>query len=422
MGFAKVDITPEQDVGLWGYGFYLERRARKFMTPLYCRALVFEFQKKKFAVVSLDIGAIERNLAGKIRLLAEKLTGIPQNNILLGATHTHYAPATFLMNGCGDPNEAYISEFTDKAVKSIVLAARKKRGCCVGFGQADGADFMHNRATKEEEIDTALNVVGFFDDESGKLLASIVNMNCHPVNLKKGNAVSGDYPFYLCQALEKCAIPHFPLFLQGASGEINPVTALKGSREAEKMGKVLASRACEVLRKLVPQRVKETSIKNRIVCLPQSRITREQAARIRNEAASVLTRFISGDKSVSLAAKNSAGIRLDWALRLQDENVRVPQNGLNIEMQTIRINDICLISYPGEFFSSILLKLKRKLPHAHIMLAGCANGWFGYLPDEYDFRNKGYASTTVPFFAGMPFFSSNVADYWLGEAETLLKH
>lgn len=90
IGAAAVKITPPLGTPMAGY--YFTRGAEGVHDDLYSKALVFEKEGIRVAVVSCDIIEIPANLAAAVRSHAEKDSGIPSDNIMIGATHAHTGP------------------------------------------------------------------------------------------------------------------------------------------------------------------------------------------------------------------------------------------------------------------------------------------------------------------------------------------
>src|SRR5262249_179051 len=69
-----------------------ERLATGTHDTLKARAFVFRGDKVQAAVVSCDLTAISSDLTKEVRRHASARTGIPTENIILTATHSHTAP------------------------------------------------------------------------------------------------------------------------------------------------------------------------------------------------------------------------------------------------------------------------------------------------------------------------------------------
>ena len=67
---------------------------------------------------------------------------------------------------------------------------------------------------------------------------------------------------------------------------------------------------------------------------------------------------------------------------------------LPVEMETIvqalRIGDLAMVGFPGEFFVEYGLNTKRNSPYARTMTIELANDWIGYVPTDHGLDQGGY--------------------------------
>jgi neutral ceramidase len=66
------------------------------------------------------------------------------------------------------------------------------------------------------------------------------------------------------------------------------------------------------------------------------------------------------------------------------------KNPALIPLQTIRIGDICVGTFPCETFAEIGLEFKKRSPVRHSFMVEIAHGYFGYLPTPRHFELGGY--------------------------------
>src|SRR4051794_37854998 len=95
-GAAAVDMTPTT-FPVRVNGMFEERTATKAHDPLHARALVLDDGTTRVAIVIVDSCMLPRELLDKAKGLANRSTGIPTEQMLIAATHTHSAPAAM---GC----------------------------------------------------------------------------------------------------------------------------------------------------------------------------------------------------------------------------------------------------------------------------------------------------------------------------------
>ena len=125
LGVARKDITPQ--VGCNLYGYYPDLYATTLHDPLDVTALVFAWDEKKAAMISATVCLINTQLADEIRARIESETGIPADNVIIAATHTHTGPNTAGSFGWGEIDRAYCNgtlyDFNNQVLSGFQQAA-----------------------------------------------------------------------------------------------------------------------------------------------------------------------------------------------------------------------------------------------------------------------------------------------------------
>src|SRR3954468_7632232 len=102
VGAASVVITPP--VGIPMAGYYNTRLAEGTHDDLFAKAIVFEQDGVKAALVGLDLVTISRPIVEEARRIIEKSSGIRGDSVMISATHSHTGP---LLTGMSTRNSAY---------------------------------------------------------------------------------------------------------------------------------------------------------------------------------------------------------------------------------------------------------------------------------------------------------------------------
>ena len=120
-GAATSNITPKLGVHMQGY--LTDRLADDIADELFAKAIVLRNDDTALAIVVCDLIACYQEHVDIARARAAALTGIPAENILIAATHTHYGPVT--MDIAGIPQEkAYTEWAMEKAAAAGARGAR----------------------------------------------------------------------------------------------------------------------------------------------------------------------------------------------------------------------------------------------------------------------------------------------------------
>lgn len=146
-GLSTVDITPP-GIGWRRYGYYQEIFITGVHDPLFAKAVVMEQGKEKAALLECDLCFITRKLSETVRERASILTGIPKQNIIICATHTHSGPdydgvlrdirhEAALRETQRDEHEPidYFPMLTDRCVEAIVDANQVRKPVQLEVGE-----------------------------------------------------------------------------------------------------------------------------------------------------------------------------------------------------------------------------------------------------------------------------------------------
>jgi len=142
-GTAIVDITP-QKFPVLVCGSFLNRSATRVSDPLFARCLVLDDGTKKLVLMVVDTIGIPNAMDEKVKAAASKATGIPTENMLISATHTHSGGS--VLSGLGTKVDPEYSEFLpDKLVECIEKAAANLRPAKIGWSGEDYPAGTHCR-------------------------------------------------------------------------------------------------------------------------------------------------------------------------------------------------------------------------------------------------------------------------------------
>jgi hypothetical protein len=396
-GYAKADITPREPVFMAGYdmrnapsdGIHGNDR-------LYLSALVFEEGGTRVAFVVANIIGVRMHDTWRARIA--EATGIPAANILLSETHNHAAPSAspkletpwerqfekallsavkeasgklqpvFIDAGAGrsrigmnrrqvrpndtlskltfdenDRSQSFGKYKTDKPVEILDLAGVVRLG-----------------ANPNGPIEDAVEVVRI-DTPERKPLAVMIHYPCHGTSLGGRNSkISGEWMGRMMEYVEK----QFPgvgsIYMQGASGDINPrvVGGLDGYQDdintTWALGEEIGAEVARVYRSLSPS----SPVRGRI----QLETTEILLPRQYRELFDDFTNTV----------------------------VKVPTTA-------VRIADLMWVTFPGEMFSAIGKKVKQAAPATHAHLMGYTNGSLGYFPEQKAYAEGGYEVARTHF-------------------------
>ena len=130
-GAHAVDVTPQHFPVIVNGGMR-ERTADKISDPLHARCLVLDDGTTQIAIAVVDSCMVPRAILDQAKALAEKATGIPTDQMMISATHTHSAPA---VTGClgSDVQEDYAAWLPGRIAEGIETAQKNLAPARVGW-------------------------------------------------------------------------------------------------------------------------------------------------------------------------------------------------------------------------------------------------------------------------------------------------
>gem|GEM_PF-564881 len=373
VGVAEKELDIPLFAELYGYGPYCERRQMEIHDPLYVRAFTFFDGKKRAVIIYTDTCSIDDAYAKEMRGKLAATYTLDPAGIAFVATHTHSGPALTSRNvvSSGIPSPEFQETWKRAVMETVKSAlANEEEIAEVTAGKAPLAKpVMRNRVEREKNItDPAIRWVKFRRaDGSVKLL--IHNHAGHGIccNGPMFKAVSADWMGCANQMIKEKKLAEMPLFLLGASGDINPVYTCLDTKDAlgnEKTATPYIEDLASDLEKGEKLDVSTISYKLENVEMPT---VRQTGAELRADAQALR----DTDNRLGSHYWERNANRLDEMAYLVDHGVDC---GRRLDFQFIRIGDFGIFFVPGEpyieFGIDLLKRAKVKFP----LLATVANG------------------------------------------------
>ena len=378
-GCAQQIITPPVGVSLAGY--FHDRVSKYVRDDLYAKAIVLESEGTRLALVSLDLISVDEGITAPAKACIEQEIGIPPDNVLICATHTHTGPEirSNAVVGCSGEWVAHLPRLIADAVKqaadsmfaaTIRPGRTEVEGCSFNrlFRLKDGSEQFGKRGRDDEvikeagPIDPELQTLSVVDTD-GNLRAVAINFALHADVIGGGSAdfISADWPGEIGKNIaEIYGDDVVTLLLQGTCGDINHAphhpTHLPrgGAKKAVQLGRALAGAAMYATEKAEP--MGEVQLAGKINALSIPYYTRDETFMAEIEA---------------LKTKNPG----TFEKYLIERTESWPYDGKNADVlvQAMRIGDIGLIGLPAEIFVRIGLEIKHFSPTPYTFVVELAN-------------------------------------------------
>ncbi|MFH1009324.1 MAG: hypothetical protein V1800_17755 [Candidatus Latescibacterota bacterium] len=396
-GFGKVKITPP--MGTLVCGYYYDRAADAVHDDLYAKALVLDDGTRRWALVSCDLALFPTEVAEAARALIEKESGLAPEAVMVHATHTHTGPVVD-----GD----YARKLPEWIAESVRIALEGMRDVRIGVGYSEEHGLSFNRrffmkdggvqtnpgklnpdiVEAEGPIDPEVAVVSV-EEPDGTPVALIVRFGMH-LDTISGNAISGDYPFFLEEALSEKHGKDLPfLFLKGCSGNVNhfDVKSADPQRsfgEAKRIALTLLPRVLEAMDDLIYLSAVDLGYARKPVRLPCRVSTEEEVTWAREIVAQ------PADATKDFTMDRVEAIRIIQVSKMA-------HNYIPAEVQILRVGEIAIAGFPTEMFVEWAMQLRKDSPFRYTFPIDLANGSVGYIPTRSAFKNGGYEPVSSVF-------------------------
>lgn len=422
-GAARIDITPTRNI--WMDGMLRAHPSEGVHDPIFASALVMsndENLEHACAIVAADVCRLAEPQTSAVRRAVAAEVGIPVGRIIVAAKHIHSGPVTggadevdaeYVFKGVGmaaaesaGSNTNVEAEYAPTLIAKLVQVVKEaagtmkpvRAGCASGKEETisqyrrlladDGHVVMNWEPFPPEhivrplgEIDPEVGVLKLVD-MSGKVVCLLFNHAGHPNVLSGDNyLISGEYPGFAERLLEE-EFGGTAMFVNGAQGTMD-IDGL-GPRdwaELERLGRKLAKAVAETARIIQPSEEITLRCANVKYGLPARKISDAQLA----WAEEILKQ--TGGKVQPLAD----GVGDDYKAAIYKRMYGVQHLDIPVEQVCIALDETAFISFPGELYTEIGMRLKAASPFRRTYVIGLANGHIGYLPTRQAIKEGGYS-------------------------------
>lgn len=412
-GAAVADLTPEGPVFLFGYP-HVPRLSTGVHDRLECAALYLAGGGGAALFLANDLIFVGRKLAGEVRRRIAAETGVPEEAVMITATHTHSGPVTVdYVSNAADPvvpraDRAYLRFIGERMVAAAVQAVRSAVPAEAGLAVARAEGVGSNRHDPAGPADPDVPVLVVRALSDARPLACMVGYAMHPTVLHEDSTVvSGDFPYFTRAFLQGGALPAGcpVLYHNGASGNQSPrhVARANTLAEARRLGENLGRAVAAALPSVrffadlpVAAARRFIDLEPRQFPAPEEADAAEKAARARFESLraagaprqAVRTAecdWFGAEETAELARAARDG-RLEAALR----------KCVPAEVQVISVGQWRFAGWPGEFFVEFALEVRRRCSECFVFTM--ANGELqGYIVTPEAAARGVYEATNAVF-------------------------
>ncbi|MBM3214265.1 hypothetical protein FJZ36_05065 [Candidatus Poribacteria bacterium] len=400
IGIARADITPP--VGIPMVGFAGRGVSTAVHDPLLATVLVASTDDRTLVLVTNDLLQVRGETVCEYRAAIAATTGAAPADIAISCAHNHYGPDV-------DRSESPLVSTYREHVKHVlagVASEAMSRRVPARIGLAWGSsDIGINRRERRPDgviilgnnpdgpVDREVGLARI-EDMDGKPIACLANFACHPVCQGGGQReLSADFVGSARGVFERIAgVPL--LYVQGASGNINPIRMEPTYEPARSLGVRLGCEITRLWETAKTESIDGLDAASRTIDLPRYRYgSEEQARQLLDELDAQIAR---------MEAQGGSEGSLWWAkLRRQRANDAVESwagtralEPVSAEMQALRIGSLTMATAPAEVFNENATLVKRESPTpGATFFSGYTNGSVGYIPTRPAYDEGGYEVT-----------------------------
>lgn len=417
VGYGRVDITPKEPVPLMGYGNTLRRISANVLDPLYATCVAVSDGEGGIVLV-LGMDATVPNYRGYVKETVAKELGIPEENIVVNATHSHSAPHLDAKH----PGVAPAAEIHKAGCVAAALAAyRDMKPAKAFYGSIetrgmnsvrhylmdDGSyagdnfgDWENHKAVKPVwEVDPTMHLLRFTRGDAPDVL--VMSWRAHASITGGGTKpdVSADFVGSVRSYLEQktgCLFAYW----QGCAGNVNPrsrIRELDCTRDYVEFGRQLGDFALKGLEDLEPLPWGKVRLWDRKLTAKVNHTTDhlvEKAKEIRTYYEE------TNDWSGAKAMGAPYGIRTPFMAGSIIKRVDRPETR-ETNLICFALGDALAVAGAShEMFDTMGQLVEDRSPFAHTISLGYTNGQLCYMPTLEAWRYTCYETDTCGFAPG----------------------
>ncbi len=414
-GAALSNITPK--IGTSTNGYFQDKLIDHIHDETHARAIVMDDGNTKLVMVVSDLCMLMRETATVAKQRAHEITGIPVENMMLTASHTH-SGGTSCPVFQSDPDPDYLTFIENRIADAIVRAHNNLAPARIGWGFGKEESMVFNRRWKMKEgtemvnpfgtqdkvkmnpginnpnlvepagpIDPELSIV-LIQSLEGEYIALLANYSLHYVGGNRPGDVSADYFAVFANRMEELLNakdqqnPFVGIMSNGTSGDINNVDysgkyiqSMVPYTQMEYVANKLAAEALKVTQNIEYQNWVSLKSVQKDILLGIRRPNQKEVDRAKNIIA----------KAEGPIMQTTDEVFARETMLMKDYPAEV-----SVLLQTFRIGDLAIAAIPCEVFVEIGLQLKEENPFESMFTISLANGYHGYLPTPEQHALGGY--------------------------------
>ena len=417
VGYGKEDITPEESVPMGGYGRSDQRMATGILSCLWATCVaITDADGNTLLLMSVDLcNSLEASRAAPS---ISEATGVPVENIVISATHTHSSP------DFSYTHMPAVSRALDKVhngLKKAAVTAMEDRKPAQMYGasvETANMNFVRHYLMNDgtycgdnfgstasgykshaSEADPTMQLIKFTREGDNDIILTNFQTHPHRTGGSKKYDISADIVGEYRAAMEK-DLGVEVIYFSGAGGNLNPTSRISKenvAKDYKEHGKMLASYAKSA--QYAPLNTGKVQA---------SKMSFEAKINHADDAyaavcADLRARWDRGELTTAQVIKlgAEAGIKLNspyhaGAIR---NRANMPESS-TFPIWAYSFGDVGFVAAPYEMFDTNGVFIKEKSPFEYTFISTIANKTNGYFPSDYGFTYGCYEVDTTSYVRG----------------------
>lgn len=404
-GFAKIDITPDYNIGLAGYSNAETRVSEEIEDRIYITCIALADGEETILVYTLDNCACDSGTANMLREVLTGAVGIPGEKMFFSATHSHNCPALSvhpLAPKYVEELKAWTVEAAKKALEDLApavpMAAKKlfqgmnaTRHVQLANGEVAGSDWRRRTSPAIGNAgtpDSQMVLVKFAREEKRDIL--MINWQGHPdCSGQIGKLrISPSFVGPLRDTVAAGSGMHVAYFT-GADGNMvidSRLPEYKHNMNYRRYAVHMGTLALGLMDELQPVEGNGIATARAYVEAPIDHSWDHMI----EQANEIYTLWKATDKPTG----DEAGKKYGFSSVYQARAIRSRYNmgeSKTLELNAFRVGGLGFVTGTYEMFSESGIQIKNRSPYEFTMVL---TGNSSYIPSERAFANRCYESDT----------------------------
>lgn len=414
-GAATSNITPK--IGTSINGSMKDITIRQIHDETHARAIVMDDGQTRLAIVVADLCMVSREVLDDAKLRANKITGIPVENMMMSATHTH-SGGTACSVFQSDPDKGYLMFLRERIADAVVRANNNLVPARIGWAVGNEPSQVFNRRWKMKPGKPIINPFGKEDQVkmnpgignpdllepagptdpglpvisiqslTGRPIALMANYSLHYVGGTGAAEVSADYYGFFAERMKQLmqGDQQYPAFValmsNGTSGNINNINfggtaapSVPAYTRMQQVANIVAAEAYKTVQNIKYQDWISLSSAQKEIDLGVRLPSKDEIERA---------------KGIITQAKGPVMNSMEEIYARETVLIADYPKQVSVILQAFRLGELAITAAPCEVFVEIGLKVKAESPFKTTFMVSLANGYNGYLPTPEHHKLGGY--------------------------------